>query len=362
MRKLKLNFFSRTSELYIEQGLLGHICEYVRMVGPPPVVLLCTDSNVGPLYGRGAMESLAADGLHAELITFPAGESSKSLSTLDAIYEAAGRCRMGRDGLILALGGGVVSDVSGFAAATWMRGVRWVVGPTTLEADVDACLGGKTAINHATGKNMVGAFHQPELILVDPLCLRTLPMRDVRAGLAESVKHALIREAEFLDWHEAKREAILALDGEVMAELVERNLRIKAGVVEADERESGVRAILNFGHTVGHAFESWFQYELRHGEAVALGMVAAARISERLGRLAGAAVERIVAVLEGFGLPVVAPRPFDLNAVLELTHGDKKVQSGRRRWVLLDGVGAASIHDNVDDGVVREVLVLLQPA
>jgi len=308
------------------------------------------------------MDSLAAGGLRAELMTFPAGESSKCLSTLDAIYQAAGRCRLARDGLILALGGGVVSDVSGFAAATWMRGVRWAICPTTLEADVDACLGGKTAINHAAGKNMVGAFHQPELILVDPLCLRTLPMRDVRAGLAESVKHALIREAEFLDWHEANREAILALDGEVLAELVERNLQIKASVVEADERESGVRAILNFGHTAGHAFESWFEYELRHGEAVALGMVAAARISERLGRLGSAAVARIIAVLEGFGLPVAALRPFDLNAVLELTHGDKKVQSGRRRWVLLDGAGAASIHDDVEDELVREVLASLQPA
>ena len=359
MEEFTINTFSHETRVYCERGILNHIGKWIRRIDTPPVVVVVADEAVAKLYGDIALRSLAAAGLRTALHTFPAGDASKNLEQLDAIYRTLGEHHVSRDGMLLALGGGVTSDLTGFAAATWMRGVRYANCPTTLEADVDASVGGKTAINHASGKNMVGAFHHPEIVAVDPDCLATLPARDLSAGMAESVKHALIRDASFLDWHDANAEAILAADPDVLTPLVVRNLRIKAAVVEEDETEQGVRAILNFGHTIGHAIEKWFQYGLRHGEAVSLGMVAAAHISHAVSLLSEAGLMRVVKTLERFNLPVRSPKPLDVDAILALTHGDKKVKNNRRLWVLLDGIGATTTRDDLDENTIREAVEYL---
>jgi len=357
---LKLNH--KKTAVRVLPGALNHIGPWIAAIHTPPVVLICSDETVADLYAERILASLRSVNLPTHLHTFPPGDASKTLSELARIHDHLGQLRLSRDGLLIALGGGVVSDLTGFAAATWMRGVRFAICPTTLEADVDACIGGKTGINHPAGKNLVGAFHHPELIAVDPECLRTLPARDVSAGLAESIKHALIADPAFLDWHETHRDDIRALTPAVLAELIERNLRIKISVVESDEREHSRRAILNFGHTIGHAIEQWCEYDLRHGEAVALGMVAAADLSCALDLLSATDTARIRDVLRSFDLPTTAPRKLDVGAVAALTHGDKKSQSGRRRWVLLYGIGHPVILDDVDDAAIHRAIAGLNPA
>ncbi len=375
MTDIFLKTDSAKTRIRVQSGALSYIGKWIRESATPPVVLVCADETVAGLYAERVLASLAGAGFRAALHTFPPGDASKTLAELDRIYGKLGELRLARDGMLVALGGGVVSDLTGFAAATWMRGVRFITCPTTLESDVDACIGGKTGINHPAGKNLVGAFHHPDLVAVDPECLATLPDRDVSAGLAESIKHALIADAGLLDWHEQHRDRILAREPAIMAELIERNLRIKVGVVESDEREQGRRAILNFGHTIGHAIETLANYELRHGEAVALGMVAAADLSQAAGLLTAGEVARIRRVIESFNLPTTAaistpdgsPKPhaptsernFDPDAIIALTYGDKKVQSTRRRWVLLDGIGCAIVREDVSDAAIRGAIACL---
>jgi 3-dehydroquinate synthase len=320
-------------------------------------VLVCSDETVRELYGEPVMRSLASAGLGAELHTFPPGDASKCLDQLNRIYRKLGQMGLARDGFLVALGGGVASDLTGFAAATWMRGVPYASCPTTLEADIDASIGGKTGVNHAAGKNMVGAFHHPDLVAVDPECLQTLPARDVSSGLAESLKHALIRDPEFLLWHEQNVADILALEPDKMTELIERNQHIKGQIVQVDEQErTGQRALLNFGHTVGHAIEDWTSYGLRHGEAVALGMMVAVWISQARNLLHETQAHRIESVLQAVNLPVRAPLTLDVDAIVDRTHSDKKVRRGQRRWVLLEDIGRPVIRHDVEDSLVREMV------
>ncbi|MCB9849316.1 MAG: 3-dehydroquinate synthase [Phycisphaerales bacterium] len=356
MAKLILKNPSGGTRIVVQAGALDHIGEWIAEGESPPIVVVCTDQTVAELYGDRVVDCIRQHGIAVSLYAIPPGDASKSPSELNRLYDRLGELHVARDGMLLALGGGVVSDLTGFAAATWMRGIRYMTCPTTLESDVDACVGGKTGINIAAGKNLVGAFHHPQLVAVDPECLSTLPARDVSAGLAESIKHALICDAEFLAWHEEHQDAILAVESTTLGELVERNLRIKVDVVTSDEREHGRRAILNYGHTIGHAIERLFYYALRHGEAVALGMVAAAELSRMCGTLDDADVNRIRTVLAAFGLPTVAPQPLDVEQVLALTHGDKKVQGGKRRWVLLDGIGRTIMRDDLDDQQIRDAI------
>lgn len=313
-------------------------------------ILVISDDCVSVHYGDQVLESLRAAGFSADLHTFPRGEQSKSLDVLGNVYTALASRQLGRDGVIVALGGGVVSDVAGLAAATWLRGIQFAICPTTLEADIDAAIGGKTAINLAEGKNLVGAFHQPVLVVVDPSCLKTLDSRDVRAGLAESVKHALIHDESFLSWHEDHVEQLLSLEAEVLAELIERNIRIKASFVERDAREQcGSRIMLNFGHTIGHAIELCSAYRLRHGECVALGMIASCRLSQRLGLLSTQQVERVTELLERLGLPTVLSDKIASDVILSAMKRDKKRQAGRIRMVLLNGLGDSVVRDDVPE-------------
>ena len=339
---------SGQTHVRIGAGCLTGLADQLEVLGPVQSILIVADSNVGPLYGDGLQRLLTANGIRVETFTMAAGEASKSLEMAAQAYDALAQARVGRDGLIVALGGGVVGDVAGFVAGTWMRGLRWCYCPTTMEADVDAAVGGKTALNTAHGKNLVGVFHQPSMVVIDPSCLRTLPPRDVRAGLAESIKHALLESEPSLTWHETHSEALQALESGLITELIERNVRFKAAIIEADPYETtGRRTLLNFGHTLGHAIESSADGALRHGECVSLGMVAGCRISQRAGLLGGGDVDRISRVLEQFGLPTRLPISIERGAVMQALELDKKAAQGRIRLVLLEGFGRPVVRDDV---------------
>ncbi len=279
---------------------------------------------------------------------FAAGEPSKTLQTVQLAYEALSAFKMPRDGIIVALGGGVVGDLAGFVAGTWMRGLRWVYCPTTMEADVDACLGGKTAVNLPTGKNLVGLFHHPMLVAVDPGWLSTLPRRDICAGLAEAVKHAFLQSAGEVAWLETNAGKILALDTEVVGALIERNLRYKGRIVSEDPFEKADRRIiLNFGHTIGHAIETCSEGALRHGECVALGMLAACRISQRAGLIGGEVIERLRKLLTRFDLPTALAHPMNRGKVFATMSLDKKTSASNLRLVFLNGIGNPVVRDDI---------------
>ncbi|WP_295881323.1 3-dehydroquinate synthase [uncultured Thiohalocapsa sp.] len=318
-------------------------------------VLVVSNDTVAPLYLEAVEAALAGFDLHRVIL--PDGEQYKDLDTLNRIFDALLEARLGRDVILVALGGGVVGDMAGFAAACYQRGVAFIQVPTTLLAQVDSSVGGKTGVNHPLGKNMIGAFHQPRAVIADTDTLRTLPERELAAGLAEVVKYGLIRDPAFFDWLEAHREHLLARDADALAEAIERSCRNKAAVVAADEREAGQRALLNLGHTFGHAIEAGMGYGVwLHGEAVAAGMVLAAELSARLGWLDAADVSRARALLAGFGLPVDPPAALSVERWLALMAVDKKVQGGRLRLVLLHGIGRAVVTADFDPAVLRALL------
>lgn len=320
-----------------------------------PRALVVTDETVGPLHLGALADALRADGWAVESTAVPAGEGSKSLEQLAALHDWALGLGIDRRTPLLALGGGVVGDLAGFAAATLLRGIPLVHLPTTTISQVDSAIGGKTGINHATGKNLVGAFHQPRLVLADPSTLDTLDDRAFRSGLAEAVKHALISDASLADRLDREWDALVARDPDVLPPLLRDAAAVKARVVEADEREAGERAFLNFGHTFGHALEKEAGYgTLTHGEAVALGMRAALHLSEslRLGRVADtpgafAEADRLVARL---GAPVPT---FDVDALMAATQSDKKRTAAGVRYVVLDAVGRARLAADVDEAMLR---------
>jgi len=323
-------------------------------LGRSAKVAVIADRLVADLHAAALLEAI--DRPHA-LLTFPPGESSKRLDQAAALYDELAARRFERTDVIVTLGGGVAGDLGGFVAATWLRGLNYIQVPTTLEAAIDASIGGKTAVNHAAGKNLVGVFHQPSGVIIDTDFLATLPQRDYQAGLAESVKHALIADASFLAWHEQQGSAILSRKARVIEELIARNCRIKAGIVARDEREAGLRMLLNFGHTVGHALEHLLEYELRHGECVALGIVAANALACARGWLAPTSVERVRNLLESLGLPVRLHRAVEAETLLSLCRMDKKVRGGRMRFVLLREVGRPEVANDVQP---REVARALQ--
>lgn len=339
------------------------------MLGPEAVeagaarsVVVISDSTVAGLYGQRAVDSLAGAGLNVEIIDFPAGERSKTLSTYGQVMDRLfGICpAIDRDCLIVALGGGVTGDLAGFAAATALRGLRWVQCPTTLLADVDASVGGKTGLDHAAGKNLIGAFYQPAGVIVDVGTLETLSEEDLRSGLAECVKHGVIRQANLLDLIEGNVEKIFARDAAVMIDLIARNVAVKAAVVSADERESGERAHLNFGHTIGHAIEVFVGYgRITHGQAVSLGMIAADGMAVRRGLLEQEASARIAGLLDRLGLPT-RQSGLDADAILSIMAHDKKARAGKIRMVLPSALGTVDVHDDVTEKEIREALASLQ--
>jgi 3-dehydroquinate synthase len=318
---------------------------------------LISDSMVHARWGAAAEEALRTAGLRAASRVVPAGETSKSLETAAAIYDWLISQRAERGDAIVALGGGMVCDLAGFVAATFVRGLPLVHVPTSLLAMVDAAIGGKVAVNHKEAKNLIGAFYQPRLVLADVSTLQTLPPRELTAGWAEVIKHALIMDEGLLHLLEENADAVMSLEPTLAAEVISRSIAIKAAVVGEDEREeTGRRTILNYGHTIGHGLEAAAEYAgMLHGEAVAVGMAGAARIARRLGLLPPEVAERQDALIARFGLPLRASG-VDASRVLAAMALDKKVKGGAIRWVLLEGIGQPTIHRDVPPALVEEVV------
>lgn len=317
-------------------------------------VLVVTNETVAPLYLSKVQAGL--DGLLHAVVVLPDGEVHKSWQSCNDVFTALSALGANRDATIIALGGGVIGDLAGFSAACWMRGIDVIQMPTTLLAMVDSSVGGKTGVNLAAGKNLVGAFHQPRAVVADTSTLATLPMREYRAGLAEVVKYGAIGDNTFFAWLETHADALAARDDAILAEAIATSCRFKAGVVERDQHEHGERALLNFGHTFAHALETAAGYgQLLHGETVAIGMLQAARLSRALGLASGTDGERLAALLTRLDLPVVPP-PCDPDRLLKLMRLDKKNLSGRLRLVLWRGIGAAQVVPDVDETAIRRVL------
>jgi 3-dehydroquinate synthase len=354
-RELTVELGQRSYPIRIGPGQLAHT-ELFETALPGRHALLLTDSHVGPLYAERVLASLPAR-VAVRAHTIPAGEQHKTLASAESCFAALAELRASRDACVIALGGGVIGDLGGFVAACWMRGIRFLQLPTSLLAMVDSSVGGKTAVDLPQGKNLVGAFHQPCAVIADTDVLSTLPPRELRAGLAEVVKYGAIFDAGFADWLDAQADALLAGEPEATGEAILRSCRFKAEVVARDETEQGERALLNLGHTFGHAIETEQGYGgLLHGEAVAVGMVLAARLSARLGLAPAADAERLAALLQRFGLPTALPAGLSPERLLGHMRLDKKNLSGRLRLILWRGLGQALIVPDVDEAEVLAAL------
>ena len=338
----------RSYSIRIGSGLLASID-----VVPAGACVIVSNETVAPLYAGLLATALESRGKKVDTIVLPDGESFKDWATLQRIFDALLAVHADRTTTIFALGGGVIGDLAGFAAACFMRGIAYVQVPTTLLAQVDSSVGGKTAINHPLGKNLIGAFYQPSAVIADIDTLETLPSRELVAGLAEVIKYGAVADAPFLDWIEANLAALLARDKPALAHAVKRSCELKAAVVAADERESGVRATLNFGHTFAHAIETGTGYgSWLHGEAVGCGMAMAADLSVRLGGIEAALAERLTGIVAAAGLPVRAPA-LGVERYLELMSLDKKAVGGDLRFVLLEGPGRAALRAAPSASVVQ---------
>lgn len=345
--------------IHILPRALERAGELIAKLGLTPRALIITDENVAPLYGDKILTCLRQADIAAELAIVQAGESAKALSVAEKLYTTAIESGLDRKSPIIALGGGVIGDLAGFIAATYQRGVPFIQLPTTLLAQVDSSVGGKVAVNHPLGKNMIGLFYQPKLVLADTDTLKTLPRRELASGLAEILKHGLIADPALLEYTVSHAEHLLGCDGQSLTKVVERSCEIKADVVMQDEREESLRMILNFGHTIGHAVEAATGYEkYRHGEAVAIGMYGAALLSHRLKLCSDEVVKAVYRAIERLNLPASAPG-CDPEELLANASRDKKKLGGSIRWVLLKDIGHVEIHSDVPEREVRAVLAEL---
>jgi len=352
-QQVRIDLGERSYPILIGPGLIPRIASLPLPSGS--AALIVTNTTVGPLYAEGLRQALAPRYARVQVLALPDGEEYKTWQTLQLIFDALLEQGSDRKTVLFALGGGVIGDMTGFAAACYMRGVPFVQVPTTLLAQVDSSVGGKTAINHPRGKNMIGAFYQPQLVVCDLATLDTLPARELSAGLAEVIKYGPIADMAFLDWIEAQLPQLLARDPQALAHAVRRSCEIKAEVVGQDERESGLRAILNFGHTFGHAIEAGMGYgQWLHGEAVGCGMVMALALSRELGLIDAAFADRCTAIIARAGLPTRGPR-LGAARYLELMRLDKKSESGDIRFVLIDGPGKAQVRAAPDDVVMSVI-------
>jgi 3-dehydroquinate synthase len=356
--QVSIDLGERSYPILIGSGLLDQAATWANLP-KAAAALIVTNDTVAPLYAGQLEKALRTHYAAVHTVLLPDGEAHKDWTTLNLIFDALLQNGCDRKTVLFALGGGVVGDMTGFAAASYMRGVPFVQVPTTLLAQVDSSVGGKTAINHPLGKNMIGAFYQPHQVVCDLGSLKTLPRRELSAGLAEVIKYGPIADMAFLDWIEANLDAMLAGDVAALAYAVKRSCEIKAWVVGQDEREGGLRAILNFGHTFGHAVESGMGYGAwLHGEGVGCGMVMAATLSQRLGLIDAKLVARLMRLIHRAGLPVQGPLLNDTDNAgryLELMRVDKKAEAGEIRFVVIDGPGKAAMRSAPDD-LVREVI------
>jgi 3-dehydroquinate synthase len=360
MQSFSVALGARSYPIHIGSGILADASLYAPHVRGRRAAIV-TNAVVAPLYLEQLRAALREAGAPAIEITVEDGEQAKRWETLDQIVGTMLAAGCDRHTVVIALGGGVIGDLAGFAAATYQRGVPFIQVPTTLLAQVDSSLGGKTGINHAQGKNMIGAFYQPRAVIADVHALATLPARELKAGLAEVIKHGLVLDRVFFEWLEGNVERLLAGDPEALMHAVLRSCELKAQVVAADEREAGLRAILNFGHTFGHAIEAGLGYgRWLHGEAVAAGMVMAAELSLRAGLLDASAVARVRALIEHAGLSVEGPE-LPVARYLELMAVDKKASAGTIRFVLLEALGRAVVRDDLAQDVVCAAIQACSP-
>lgn len=349
-------------DILIGRGLLAELPALLARHCAAERYAVIADSHVSTLYGEAAVTALRAAGHDAEILTFPAGELNKTRETWAALTERMLAARFGRDAAVVALGGGVVGDVAGFVAATYLRGLPWVAVPTTLLAMIDASIGGKTGVDVPEGKNLIGTFHQPCVVVADLEVLGTLAPAQLAAGVAEAVKHGVIADADYFAFLERERDAIAAKDPAALERVVVRSVEIKSEIVAADEREAGRRSVLNFGHTIGHAVEATSKFAVPHGEAVAIGMACEARLAERVGVAERGTADRIGQLLEAYGLPLEPPTAVPADDLLAAMRGDKKNRAGAMRFALPRAIGA--MHGSAERGwtvavaedIVRQLL------
>jgi len=350
---LSVNLAENSYDIVIEPGAIASLGERCRSVGLKGMAVVITNPTVAALYGAAVQESLEGAGYSVARIEMPDGEEYKNSTTLNRIYDDLLSAGVDRGSFVVALGGGVVGDVAGYAAATWMRGIPFVQVPTTLLAQVDSSVGGKTGIDHPKGKNLIGAFYQPRLVLIDIETLATLDQRQFRAGLAEVIKYGVIADLPFFAFVETNISAILAMDTDVLTNIIHKSCQLKAQVVEQDEKEAGLRAVLNYGHTLGHAFESISGYcNLVHGEAVAIGMVLAARVSAAKGLCTQEDVSRIIALLSRCGLPVEPPL-YDRQLLLDAVAADKKSKGGSITFICNRDIGMYAMSQHTPDELLK---------
>ena len=357
MEKLIVDLGQRSYPICIGEGVLERLPQLFAEAGVAPgaSLMVITDTNIAPLHLDRTLRIAEQAGYRVASSVVPAGEKSKSLHMLEQLIGEALAAGMDRNSVVVALGGGVVGDLAGYVAASFMRGVRFVQIPTTILAH-DSSVGGKVAVNHPSAKNIIGAFHQPELVLFDLGTLYTLPERDVRAGLSEVIKHGLIWDEAFVDWCDANAERLLSLEPEALQHALYTGCKVKSLVVSQDERENGLRAILNLGHTIGHALEAVAGYnELLHGEAISIGMVGSARLAMRFGCPEDVYV-RTKSLLRKFGLPIKLPNHLDEDSIIAAMMHDKKFRDGKTLFVLPTAIGAVEIRKDVPVEWVREVV------
>jgi len=356
MKKVRVQFGSDSYDIIIGPGLLMQTGARLKELGFNDKLVIITDATVKKLYGDTLKQSLTDSGFKVLLLEIPEGEEQKSLETAGRLYYELTDFYIERTTPIIALGGGVIGDLTGFVAATYLRGVPLIQIPTTLLAQLDSSIGGKVAVNHGLLKNKIGAFYQPRLVISDIDILKTLTAGDLSDGLAEAIKYGVIRDEGFFTYIEENLNRIKSLDAEALETIVFRSAKIKAEVVEKDERDFGIRNILNYGHTIGHAVESVSDFKVQHGEAVAVGMLAAARISNKLDMLSKNEVNRLKEVIAGAGLPTQIPT-FQLEKIIQAMKHDKKIMQGKIRFVLPKTIGEVLITEEVSPSIIEQVLV-----
>jgi 3-dehydroquinate synthase len=356
MQSLKVNLGERSYPICIGAGILERAGEFLAQAGMGGKVAIVTNPVVAQLYLDTAHDALSRAGFKVAPVLVPDGEEHKNLQSLSTIYDVLIAERFERKSCVLALGGGVIGDLAGLAAATYLRGVPYVQVPTTLLAQVDSSVGGKTGVDHAGGKNLIGAFYQPKLVLIDITVLRSLPKRELTAGLAEVIKYGIIEDPALFSMLEQGMEKIIGLNQEMLTRIIANSCAIKARVVEADEREDDYRAVLNFGHTIGHALEAATGYrQFLHGEAVGVGMVKAAVLSASQGFCDNATLERITALVQRAGLPVDIPPAVSPRSLIQAMEIDKKVADGKIKFIMCEGLGKTRFHWLAPDEVLRRL-------
>ncbi|MBO9999113.1 MAG: 3-dehydroquinate synthase [Cyanobacteria bacterium SID2] len=360
---IRVNLPQNAYEIAIASDGLDRLGAWMKSLGLGKKVMLVSNPTVFGYYGSRAIESLESVGFEVAHYLFPDGEEYKTLASIQGLYDEALAFKLERSSTMVALGGGIVGDMTGFAAATWLRGIGFVQIPTTLLAMVDASIGGKTGVNHPEGKNLIGAFYQPRLVSIDPKVLATLPDREFRAGMAEVIKYGVIWDAQLFAQLEAapQLDRSEALPPNLLQEILIRSCQAKADVVSQDEKEAGLRAILNYGHTIGHAVESLTNYtEFLHGEAVGIGMVAASRIALAMDLWDRQCDDRQLALIEKAGLPTQLPPGIDFDSIVAKLQTDKKVKDGKVRFVLPSAIGKVTVSDRVPEDAIRSALATLR--